>query len=1163
MKKMLLILLGLLMVIILIPIRSGAAETPAPTPVPDALVAEALAAKRASYPAWVGDEAIFLQAQETSTPLENLAPSAPETASEWTGIVMQKYISGSWEIFKGNGYDPYHYPFPKTQLTFTSGPDIYPHFNRGATKIVFVSYRDDNYEIYTMGPNGETPTRLTFTEAVDSQPQWSADGNKIVFVSARDENAEIYLMNADGSGQTRLTNFPNSDIYPTLSPDGSQIGWLQVTDYGAAVWVMNADGTNAHPISPWFPYAQHLTWSPDGAWLAWDGDFTGDGWNEIALIRPDGTDLMQVSPSGGYLYDIWMNSWLIDAQKLLQNYVSYSVYNNQLYFNGTALSILSFNGEYSYVIDTGGPYDITLNYDAQSLDPFAPISQVLSLPRYSPADGFTVNWFGSDVGVSGLWNIDVQTRLGSSGSWMNWLTDFQPGSWNFIGDPGTTIYFRSQAIDNAENLESWPEGNGDTFTTLYSWYLKGQVFDNRGINLPAPTVNVSPQALNNDLASISGDFIRYHAAPASTIEVHEPGFASALPTNLVGNQNINYFWTLSPEDNQISNGDFETNGLASWGVTGLLSTTQTAENFHLGEASVRLGQPALSGKGHNISNTEQSSTEPRIVRTPDNILHAIWCDKTDIPGDPSPNVVDIFYSSKAPGLPWTSPILVSSTPHPNEAYAPNLVVDLDGTLHLVWIESVYPYSGAYGLGELKYAYKPLGGTWSTPLVLDQNTNNWYYFDTARMVMDSMGGLHVTWATGNHGKFYLYKPQDGNWTPSLELSSASGFLGMAIDNNDQIYVAWMSTFLYFITKPAGGSWGAVQTNEDIRGSYLLAQPNPAGGIFIFFEGEENDNTPYNNSYLVELDADGNASPAEQVTTTGNFSYLLDLVLDSNGILHFAWGEDSYRSGFEHLNLYRQRFPDGTWSPPVLLTHSGSAYVIRNLDIWTDSNGKIQTVWGMMLNFYNTEPDIYYAELDPSQPAKASLSQVINLDQNTLHKPTLSFVYQQKTPVNWMSSPAFEVRINQTVVYSNNVSIEDWTHTWIDLSPWLSQTVTFTFQTTYDPAYGFSYVYLDDITVSSWLTPVPTSVDVTHLTLLNVPTLITITGENFLEGATARLNDTPLQNVQWLDEHTLQATIPANLPPGTYHLWVTNPGGQASVLANAVLAGNIIFIPTVMR
>ena len=46
----------------------------------------------------------------------------------------------------------------------------------------------------------------------------SGSGGRIAFLSYRDNNNDIYVMNADGTGQTRLTDNPANDYSPTWSP---------------------------------------------------------------------------------------------------------------------------------------------------------------------------------------------------------------------------------------------------------------------------------------------------------------------------------------------------------------------------------------------------------------------------------------------------------------------------------------------------------------------------------------------------------------------------------------------------------------------------------------------------------------------------------------------------------------------------------------------------------------------------------------------------------------------------------------------------------------------------------------------------------------------------------------------------------------------------------
>ena len=71
----------------------------------------------------------------------------------------------------------------------------------GSSRIAFTSFRDGNYEIYAMNPDGGTPTRLTEDSETDLEPDWSGDGTKIAFGSDRDGNSEVYSMDADGGAR--------------------------------------------------------------------------------------------------------------------------------------------------------------------------------------------------------------------------------------------------------------------------------------------------------------------------------------------------------------------------------------------------------------------------------------------------------------------------------------------------------------------------------------------------------------------------------------------------------------------------------------------------------------------------------------------------------------------------------------------------------------------------------------------------------------------------------------------------------------------------------------------------------------------------------------------------------------------------------------------------
>lgn len=166
-------------------------------------------------------------------------------------------------------------------------------------RIVFVSERNGNPEIYAMDANGSALRRLTRNNAVDDSPVWSPDGRLIAFVSERDGNPEIYLMSADGSNPRRLTDDPAADSSPRWSPDGERLLFVSARqDARLQIFSMNRNGedvkliaaTNAANTRNFAP-----SWSPDGNWIAFTTD--RDGYLEIYAVRLDGTGLRNLTRS--------------------------------------------------------------------------------------------------------------------------------------------------------------------------------------------------------------------------------------------------------------------------------------------------------------------------------------------------------------------------------------------------------------------------------------------------------------------------------------------------------------------------------------------------------------------------------------------------------------------------------------------------------------------------------------------------------------------------------------------------------------------------------------------------------------------------------------------------------------------------------------------------
>jgi TolB protein len=128
---------------------------------------------------------------------------------------------------------------------------------------------DGEWIAYDCGDSGATPSELhglcmttvegsnnrVLTNSVhDHFPVWSPDGTRIAFMHWQHDHWEIYIMNADGSGRWPLTSSsayveprPNN-VSPAWSPDGEHIVFLSDRGGRWEFYVMNADGSNQRKI---------------------------------------------------------------------------------------------------------------------------------------------------------------------------------------------------------------------------------------------------------------------------------------------------------------------------------------------------------------------------------------------------------------------------------------------------------------------------------------------------------------------------------------------------------------------------------------------------------------------------------------------------------------------------------------------------------------------------------------------------------------------------------------------------------------------------------------------------------------------------------------------------------------------------------------------------
>ncbi len=189
-----------------------------------------------------------------------------------------------------------------TNLTHNPATDEHPYWSPDGRRLAFGSDRDGNKEIYLLdlqaalqGKEDAGLIRLTDNPAVDVPAGWSPDGTRLLFLSERDGNPDVYVMAADGSGQTRLTTDPALDYYPTWSPAGQWIAFVSTRDGNHEIYVMAPDGSGQRNLTASPAEDSRFWWSPDGtqiavssmeaeAWSTWIVDVSGASRRELDIV---------------------------------------------------------------------------------------------------------------------------------------------------------------------------------------------------------------------------------------------------------------------------------------------------------------------------------------------------------------------------------------------------------------------------------------------------------------------------------------------------------------------------------------------------------------------------------------------------------------------------------------------------------------------------------------------------------------------------------------------------------------------------------------------------------------------------------------------------------------------------------------------------------------
>lgn len=164
-------------------------------------------------------------------------------------------------------------------------------------------------QIYRMNVDGSGLTQLT-TTGEQRSPVVSPDGRRIAFArKLPGGTSDVYVMNNDGTNVVRLTTGMNFYAI-SWAPDSRRLAMSDNGLYESSTYVLDIDSPGS-ALTMIAGRARAPAWSPDGSRIAFVQASGDDGYDALAIMRPDGTGQTLLSGRDGARYGV---SWTRDGR---------------------------------------------------------------------------------------------------------------------------------------------------------------------------------------------------------------------------------------------------------------------------------------------------------------------------------------------------------------------------------------------------------------------------------------------------------------------------------------------------------------------------------------------------------------------------------------------------------------------------------------------------------------------------------------------------------------------------------------------------------------------------------------------------------------------------------------------------------------------------------
>ncbi|MBI5587376.1 MAG: Tol-Pal system beta propeller repeat protein TolB [Deltaproteobacteria bacterium] len=144
------------------------------------------------------------------------------------------------------------------------------------SRILFVSGKTGNKEIYISDYDGKNVIQLTRNRSINLSPQWSPDGKKILYISYKKGFPGLYMLDLRTGEDRAVSNKPGINIGGRFSPDGNKIALTLSGEKSPELHVIDLNTGEDRKLTDNYGIDVSPTWSPDGKRIAFVSDTSGN-----------------------------------------------------------------------------------------------------------------------------------------------------------------------------------------------------------------------------------------------------------------------------------------------------------------------------------------------------------------------------------------------------------------------------------------------------------------------------------------------------------------------------------------------------------------------------------------------------------------------------------------------------------------------------------------------------------------------------------------------------------------------------------------------------------------------------------------------------------------------------------------------------------------------